>query len=328
MHFTTLARTCSAITRTFLPMALVAVLAGCPDASENTDKPASTQPGDTTKTSNVVKIGFIPSENMEEIQRNSQPLVEMMSKKLGLEVQPFVATDYTGIVEAFRAGKLDVGFMSPASYVMAQSEAGVQVILKAQRGSKPYYYAMIFTRKDSGINTLKDFKGKAFAFGDTLSTAGHIFPRKMFTAAGINPATDFDNVLFAGGHDATVLAVLNKKVAGGATYSNDTTGNDTAWNHMLKPEEAAQLKAIDFSEPIPADNICVSKDLAPATRENIQKFFLELDKEPAGQKLVQKLYRIDRFVPATDADYSGVREAFKLSGIQLKEELSGKKKTP
>lgn len=328
MNFRQFARARYTISRTLLPLMLAAIVTGCPESAENTDPQASTKPADSAQTSNVLKIGFIPSENMEEIQRNSQPLVDMMSKKLGMEVQPFVATDYTGIVEAFRAGKLDVGFMSPASYVMASSEAGVQVILKAQRGDKPYYHAMIFTRKDSGINSLKDFKGKAFAFGDTLSTAGHIFPRKMFSAEGINPATDFDNVLFAGGHDATVLAVLNKKVAGGATYSNDTTGNDTAWKHMLKPEESEQLKAIAFSEPIPADNICVSKQLAPATRENIQKFFLELDKQPEGQKLVQKLYRIDRFVPATDEDYSGVREAFKLSGIQLKEELAGKKKSP
>lgn len=289
-------------------------LTACPAVQSDT--------ADTASESQVLRLGFIPSENMEEIQRNSQPLIEMMSQKLGREVQPFISTDYTGIVEAFRGGKLDAAFLTPASYVMANSEAGVKVILKAQRGEKPFYHAIIFTRQDAGVNSLKDLKGKTFVFGDTLSTAGYIYPLKMLKAQGINPATDFDNLIFSGGHDATVLAVLNKKVVAGATYANDPKGDNAAWKHLLKPEEANQLKILAVSEPIPSDNICISKDIEPELAQKIQKFFIELSNNPQGKKLIQQLYRIDSFVPATDADYSGIREAFTAAGIELKKELA------
>lgn len=305
----------------FMVILVCSLITGCPQNQE-TNKDASPTP---KKEKTVLRVGFIPSENMAEIQKNAQPLVDMLSKKLGgMEVQPFIATDYTGIVEAFRANKLDVGFLSPASYVMAKNEADVKVILKAQRGDKPYYYSVIFVRKDSNIKDIDGLKGKTFAFGDTLSTAGHIFPKKVFNAAKIDPANDFENVLFAGGHDATVLAVLNKKVVGGATYANDTKGEDTAWTQMLKPEESNQLIGIKYSEPIPADNICISSGLEPKLAEKVKKVFVAISQDPEGQKLIKKLYKIDQFVPASDEEYQGVRDAFSIAGIELRNALKNK----
>lgn len=280
---------------------------------------------DTTNEDKPINVGFVPSENLEEVTKNAQPLVELLSKAVGKEVKPFIATDYTGIVEAFRAGKLDIGFLTPAAYVMANQEAGVKVILKAERHGNAFFYSAIITRKDSGINKIEDFKDKTFSFGDALSTSGHIFPKKLFLDKGIDPKVAFKNVIYSGGHDATVLAVLNKKVDGGATFSNDTGGKDGAWTQFLKPEEASQIKAIAYSEPIPADNICVSKDINPEISKKLEQAFVDLSKDKKGQELIQKLYRIDGFVPANDKDYESVRSSFKVAGIDLQSELSKKK---
>jgi phosphonate transport system substrate-binding protein len=295
-----------------LPLVLLLIfgLSSCNNTDDTSEKP--------------INVGFVPSENMEEVTKNAQPLVEMLSKAVGKEVKPFIATDYTGIVEAFRAGKLDIGFLTPAAYVMANNEAGVKVVLKAERHGKAFFYSAIITRKDSGINKIEDFKDKTFSFGDALSTSGHIFPKKLFLDKGIDPKVAFKNVIYSGGHDATVLAVLNKKVDGGATFSNDTSGHDGAWTQFLKPEEADQIKAIAYSEPIPADNICISKDLDPAMSDKLVKAFMDVSKDKEGQKLIQKLYRIDGFVQATDSDYTSVKNAFKIAGIDLKKELTAK----
>ncbi|HEY9841354.1 MAG: phosphate/phosphite/phosphonate ABC transporter substrate-binding protein [Candidatus Sericytochromatia bacterium] len=266
----------------------------------------------------VLRIGFIPSENAAEIQRNAQPLVDQLQKAIGREVQSVVASDYTGVVESFRNQRLDVAFLTPASYVMAHNEAGVSVILRAQRGKAPYYYSVIFTRKDSKVDSLKGLKGKTFAFGDNLSTAGYIYPLMLIKGAGLNPETDFEHVINSGSHDATVLAVFNGKATAGATYANDPTGKDAAWVHVLKPDEAKQIKVLAVSEPIPSDNICVSKNLDPALAKQVQDFFLKLGDTPEGSKLIQDLYRIDKFIPATDADYQGIRDAIIQAGIELK----------
>ena len=271
-------------------------------------------------------MGFVPAENAQQVALNAQPIVLILQKELGLEIQSFVATDYTGVVEALRANKLDIAFLTPASYVLAKIEANVKVVLKSHRRGRPYYYAAIITHVDSGIEALEDLRDKTFAFGDPLSTSGHIFPRKMFEEKGINPVKDFRKVIFSGRHDATVLAVLNHKVDAGATFANFPDGKDAAWTQYLKdPEEQKKIRAIAYSEPIPSDNLVVNANLDPRLTKKIVNIFLDLSKDPAGKKMLRDLYKIDGFIPATDRDYDSVREAFKIAGIDLKEELNKKR---
>ena len=281
--------------------------------------------GQPSSPAKVLRVGFVPAEDAQQIMQNAQPLVEILRKELGMEVQPFVATDYTGVVEALRANKLDIAFLAPASYVLAKNEANVRVILKSERKGIASYYAAIITRTDSGIRKLEDLRGKTFAFGDSLSTTGNVFPRKMFKEKGIDPVRDFKQILFSGGHDDTVLAVLNRKVDAGATYANSPDSEDTAWMRYLKnPEDVKKIHAIAFSEPIPADNLVVSSGLDEAIAKKVERIFLDLSRDPQGKKMLRDLYQIDGFVTATDKDYDSVREAFAIAGIQLKTALQKK----
>lgn len=274
----------------------------------------------------VLRFGVIPFESAEELLKNINPMLNVMSKGLDMEVKPFIAADYTGVIEAFRSNKLDAAFLTPASYVMGKKEAGVKVILKSQRGGNPYFYGVIITRTDSGINTIQDLKGRKFAFGDPLSTSGHVFPKMLMRENNINPDTDFESVIFSGTHDATVLAVYNKKVDAGATFSDDKDGKTGSWIRFLKPEEIKQIKIIAVTEPIPADNICVSKELDPKIADKLAKVIIDYGKTSEGQKMMKDLYKFDGYVKASDTDYDSVRKAFEISGIKIKDSLTKKKK--
>jgi phosphonate transport system substrate-binding protein len=279
----------------------------------------------SSPSSKILRVGFVPAENAQQVIQNAQPLVEILQKKLGMEVRPFVAADYTGVVEALRVGKLDIAFLTPASYVLAKNEANVRVALKSERKGSPYYYSAIITRADSGIRTLEDLRGKVFAFGDPLSTSANVFPRKLFHEKGIDPVRDFKKMLYSGGHDATVLAVFNGKVDAGATYANSPDGDDTAWARYLKnPEDIKKIRAIAFSEPIPADNLVFNGSLDDRLARQIEEIFIELSRDPKGKKMLRDLYQIDGFVRATDKDYDSVRQAFAIAGIQLREALKKK----
>ncbi|MBC7543388.1 MAG: phosphate/phosphite/phosphonate ABC transporter substrate-binding protein [Candidatus Sericytochromatia bacterium] len=273
----------------------------------------------------ALRVGFVPSENMQEVLKNAQPIVDKLHDALGVEVRPFVATDYAGVVEALRGNKLDIAFLNPAAYVLAKEEAHVKVLLKSVRRGGDAFYGAIITRTDSGINSLQDLKNHTFAFGDPISTSGHIFPKKMFKAAGIDPARDFKNVIFAGGHDATVLAVYNHKADAGATYANSTKGDDGAWTLYLKTAaEQAQIKVIAYTEPIPNDNLVASSQLDKVTTDKITKVFMDLSQSPEGRKWLNAIYRIEGFVPATDADYASVRDAFQDAGIPIQKAVTQK----
>lgn len=279
--------------------------------------------GNVTK-NKVLRLGFVPFENGEALLRNVQPLIEVIEKGLNMEVQPFIAADYTGVVEAFKSGNLDAGFMSPASYVLGHQEASIRVILSSQRNGQAFYYGAIITRTDSGIQQLKQLKGKKFSFGDPLSTSGYVFPRKILADVGINPDSDFENVIFSGSHDATILAVLHKKVDAGATYADDNQGRSSAWQRFLKPEESKLIKVLKYSQPIPSDTICVSKDFPEEQAMLLQKTMLDYSASPEGKALMKKVYHFDGYVKASDRDYDSVRTAFSEAGLKLKEQLRKK----
>jgi phosphonate transport system substrate-binding protein len=282
--------------------------------------------GDSGKGGKILRVGFVPAEDAQQVMQNAQPIVELLRQKLGMEIQPFVATDYTGVVEALRVKKLDVAFLAPASYVLAKNEANIKVILKSERKGIPYYYAAIITRTDSSIKTLEDLRGKTFAFGDSLSTTGNVIPRKMLKERGIDPVRDFKQILYSGGHDATVLAVLNGKVDAGATYANSPDNEDTAWMRYLKnTEDVKKIRAIAFSEPIPADNLVISATLDEAIAKRIEDIFMDLSRDSKGKKMLRDLYQIDGFVPASDRDYDSVRQAFLDAGIPIKDALQKKR---
>ena len=99
-------------------------------------------------------------------------------------------------------------------------------------------------------------------------------------------------------------------------------GRGAAWTRYLTdPKEQRKIRAIAYSEPIPADNLVFSSHLEPELGRKIVQIFLELSGSPDGRKMLRDLYQIDGFVPATDKDYDSVRRAFQLVGLNLKEAL-------
>jgi len=134
-----------------------------------------------------------------------------------------------------------------------------------------------------------------------LSTTGNVFPRKMFREHGIEPVRDFRQILYSGGHDATVLAVLNGKVDAGATYANSPDSQDTAWMRYLKnPADVKLIRAIAFSEPIPADNLVVSASLNPSIAKKVEDVFVELSRTRKESKCcASSIKSTASFAPAT-----------------------------
>jgi phosphonate transport system substrate-binding protein len=95
--------------------------------------------------------------------------------------------------------------------------------------------------------------------------------------------------------------------------------------YLKDPQDVKKIRAIAFSEPIPADNLVISEALDPRVAQKLVDIFLELSRDPKGKKMLRDLYQIDGFVTASDKDYDSVRQAFTGAGIQLKEALQKKK---
>ncbi|MBM3268307.1 MAG: phosphate/phosphite/phosphonate ABC transporter substrate-binding protein [Candidatus Sericytochromatia bacterium] len=266
----------------------------------------------------ILQVGFVPSENSDEMKQKVAPLLADLSGRVGLRAVSFVAQDYPGVVEAMRNRKVDVAFLSPVPAVMAEKMAGAKILLKAVRHGRDHYYSAIIVRKDSGLRRIQDLKGKTFAFGDPFSTAGSILPKAMFRDVGIDPDKDVTG-LPPGSHDATVLAVFNKRADAGAVFANDPQGKEGAWTFYLKtPAEQHQIVPIAMSKPIPNDAFCARADLDSDLIAKVKNALLAMSATKAGRNMLKEIYHLETLKEARSADYESVREAAKTLGLQLK----------
>ena len=91
-------------------------------------------------------IGLIPAEDSQAMIESSRQVLDSLQQQLGMPVKPFVATDYNGVIEALRSKKLDVAYLGPFSYVLANQVADVEafaVAVTKKTGQSSYKLSLI-----------------------------------------------------------------------------------------------------------------------------------------------------------------------------------------
>ena len=169
---------------------------------------------------NPIVWAFVPSGDTQEIAAGGQAVADMIFDMTGLVVEASVATEYAGVIEAMQSDPPSAHMASLATfaYVVAADRGVAEAELVAVRFGRPFYDGQIIANADSGISSLADLAGASFARPDPLSTSGWIIPSLTMRATGLNPDTDLEQIVDAGGHGGVVTAVYNGEVDAGATY--------------------------------------------------------------------------------------------------------------
>ena len=258
----------------------------------------------------ALSIGLIPAEDSQAMIESSRQVLDQLRDQMGVPVKPFVATDYNGVIEALRAKKLDVAYLGPFSYVLASSMANVEAFAVAvtKKTGQSAYKSVIITRKDSGMTKPADLKGRNFAFVDPTSASGHLFPKAGLMRAGIDPDTFFGRVIFSGSHDASILAVANKKVDAAAVA--DRILASAIAKGQVKSED---IQVVWSSDPIPESPMVWRKDLDPARKAKLQQALANVKDLPWGDQGV-----LNGFQPTNDAAYDVVRDTAKVLKLDLR----------
>ncbi|MDG2082388.1 MAG: PhnD/SsuA/transferrin family substrate-binding protein, partial [Candidatus Actinomarina sp.] len=75
------------------------------EESESLESPATT----VAPVLDKITFGFIPSAEQTDLQDNIQPLMKVLSDGLGIEVEGFVTSDFSGLLVAMGSGQADIG---------------------------------------------------------------------------------------------------------------------------------------------------------------------------------------------------------------------------
>jgi len=281
--------------KTLLKMGLVILLIGLTGLTMG----MGSKPQDTEGWPKIIRMGLIPTESSTEITARWQPLLDHISKSLGVKVKAYNASDYAAIIEAMRFKKIEAAYFGPKSYVSAHERAGAEAVAREQKkNGSTGYHGIIITKKGSGLKTVSDIKGMTWAFNDPQSTSGYLVPMTFFlTELKTKPEDYFSRVMFSGSHMASMMTVKVGNVDAAST-------NDLDLDRAI---ESGHIKKDDFniiwtSKIIPGSPVCVRGDLPESFRNAFKQAILSFSDPDALDKL-----QLKGFVETKDADYDSIR---------------------
>jgi len=258
----------------------------------------------------TLTLAFIPQENPEKLIGDIKVITGYLEKEIGVDVKGYVTQDHAAAVEALRNGEADVSFMGGLPYVLAHNEIGAQVLLSEVYRGSHYYKGRIFVRRDSGLESIGQLKGKSIAFADPISESGYLYPLDLFVQEGYlkrgeDPQTFFKSVYFAGGYQQAIQAVANGLV--------DAAGVSQYADLLLTPQQLSQVKWIAESSDIPSHVICARKNLDNELKDKFIEAMLKLNNTDY-KYLLQHVYSPDGYVRAKNEDYRQIEVLAKEYG--------------
>lgn len=256
-----------------------------------------------------LRVSAIPDENPQEMLRIYEPFANYLSKQIGVAVKFTPVVDYAATVQGLAAKRLDLVWYGGLTSVQAEKQAkGARRIIMRKEDAE--FKSYFITRKDTGIKTLKDLKGKTFSFGSVSSTSGHLMPRYYLLKEGINPEKDFAKFSFSGAHDATAAWVEAGTVDAAAL-------NFLVWEKLVQNKKVDTDKVFIFwTTPPYVDYVwTVRGGVDKGMVEKISKAFLKLDYSNAAHKKLLDLHRTKGYIPAKDEDWKGIEEAAVAAGL-------------
>lgn len=267
---------------------------------------------ETKKEEKVIKMGFVPLKNSEKLVEDLKPISDYLTERLGVKVEAFTASNYIGVVEGLGSGSVDFGIIPPFSSLLAQKQSNAKPILTSKgKTGKPGYTAELYVRKDSGIKSLQDVKGKKVAFVDPSSSSGYIYPGAMLVNAGLNLDKDI-SYQFSGGHDKSLQLLLNKDVDVIATFDGveDRYAKDF-------PQAKTDIQKLATSDMIPGVMVTTSGKMDKELQEKLEKALRDIEKDPKMKEMFTKMFSITGFTDVDQDAYKKVEATAKIMNVDL-----------
>lgn len=259
---------------------------------------------------------LVPSGETETVLSGFDDVANLLFEETGLVVEPFVATEYAGAIEAMCSDPPEAHMASLATfaYMLASERGCAEAALVAVRFGSPSYNGQIFTRADSELDSLADLAGHTFCRSDPLSTSSWIIPSLELRAAGVNPDTDLTEIVDAGSHDAAVAGVYNGDCDAGASYvdARSTIEEDN-------PDVMDVLQIIHVTADIPNDGVQFIPSLDAELKQQIVDGLLAIAATEEGQEAIFTAYEWNELEARDDSFYDQFRQVLDAAGVSAEE---------
>lgn len=268
-----------------------------------------TKPGELSLQKLIIALKA--NKNPEKMLAEKHDLEKYFSKKLDRQVEVIIPTDSAVVVESFRNGTLDLGYLSSTDAARNLDQKTASILLVHLKNGQPHYNSIWLSLKDKPYQSITELKGKPVAFASRSSTSGFLIPAWDLAKQGLigpdKSLTDyFSQTVYCTGYVSAVEKVLSGEVEVAAVSDYVFKGD----NKYLSDEQKIKLKIVQEQGPVPAHTLCIRGSISKNDRDFLQKTFLEMNEE--NPELRDRVFNGELVIVKEDEHLRVTREALEV----------------
>lgn len=218
--------------------------------------------------------------------------------ELGSSVRFMQYGSYTQVMDALRAGELDLAWVCGYPYVLYRQE--LQLVSVPLWRQAPLYQSYLIADKASSVRTVDDLRARTFAYSDPLSNSGFLYVQHLLRNGRHDPSNYFKRSFFTYSHRHVVDAVSQGLAEAGAV-------DGYVWETLaeLLPAVTARTRVLLRSPDFGFPPIVAPRARSAAQVAQWAHALKQMAVHPAG-RLILKDLRLDGFTDATPSLFDSI----------------------
>jgi phosphonate transport system substrate-binding protein len=217
-----------------------------------------------------------------------------------------MARDNQQMLSYLRRGKVDWVTETAGAAATYSERAGAETLLLSERGGLSIYQSVLFARRDSGIRSIADLRGRTIAFQSQASTSAYLLPANDILKANLpllilaspadRPSVDVVGFVFARS-ELNISTWVEKGLVDAGAFSEQDWQND----RYLPPSFREDLVVFHRTGFVPRALELVRADLDVRVKQRLSAILIAAADDPAARAALSAYYDTTRFRPVDAA---------------------------
>jgi len=255
--------------------------------------------GEAVTENGLYIFGIHPYKNSQAMHEAYEPILRYLEGRVsGVRFRLETSNNYGHFESKLYSGHFDLALPNPYQTVRS-FEKGYRVIAKMAPDSQ--FKGIIVARKDAGITSVDQLRGKPVSFPAPTALAATMMPLYYLQTHGLDVTREIIPKYVGSQHSAILNAYTGATAAGGTW--------PPPWQVWRRenPEKAEEMEVIWQTDPLPNNGVVIRRGLPKETGVRIANALAAMSRTPEGAALL-KTAGFDGFETASDQTFAPVVE--------------------
>ena len=249
-------------------------------------------------------MGIFTRRNSAVTINMFKPIANHIETTTGVRIKLETAKNFPSFWKNVTKHRYDISHFNQLHYLISKELVSYEVFAKNEEFGRSDISPAIVVRKDSGINSLQDLKGKSIIFGGgKLAMISFIGPMNIIHDSGLNHSS-FKTIMGKNPPNAAMAVFFKQADAAGL---GDFGLSIPLIKNKMNTDE---LKYLAVGKPQPHLPWVIKKSISPEIKQSIITSMLALNKTKKGKQLLKKA-GMTGLIPASDEEYNISRREYK-----------------